>query len=175
MKNNVIKHIAINIAFIACLCCEAQTKPGGGIIGSSSAGVTDPCHPPVCYPFQNLDLLQIYATDLQILEAVLGGGGCCLRQGTQDSILAELKKIDAKDTITTNAFTYLYINAAGIHTYTHGTYWAISVKNIGKTNAQFDGAILPPGESVVIPYARNRLPKTVSLNAGKSTLLVLVQ
>jgi hypothetical protein len=120
-----------------------------------------------------LDLLQIYATDLQILEAVSGGStSCCTRQGTQDSILAELKKIDA---ITTNGFIYSYINSTGVHTYTYGTYWAITVQNVGTSNAQFDGSVLPPGASVVIPYARNRLPRTVSINALKSTLLVLVQ
>jgi hypothetical protein len=172
MKTKINKLIVISVLFTACFYSQAQTRPSGGII-SSSGGAFDPCHPPVCYPFQNLDLLQIYATDLQILEAVSGGStSCCTRQGTQDSILAELKKIDA---ITTNGFIYSYINSTGVHTYTYGTYWAITVQNVGTSNAQFDGSVLPPGASVVIPYARNRLPRTVSINALKSTLLVLVQ
>jgi hypothetical protein len=179
MKNNFKKLICISVLFIACFCSHAQTRPSGGLI-SSSGGTFDPCHPPVCYPFQNLDLLQIYATDLQILNAVSGGStSCCTRQGTQDSILAELKKIDTNtgnlNTITTNAFIYTYLNSTGVHTYTYGTYWAITVQNVGTSNAQFDGSVLPPGASVVIPYARNRLPRTVSINALKSTLLVLVQ
>jgi hypothetical protein len=165
MKNKIKKLIVISVLFMACFCSQAQTRPSGATF--------DPCHPPVCYPFQNLDLLQIYATDLQILEAVSGGStSCCIRQGTQDSILAELKKID---TITTNSFIYSFINSSGVHTYKYGTYWAITVQNVGKSNAQFDGVALPPGASVIIPYARNRLPRTVSINALKSTLLVLVQ
>ena len=170
MKNKFKKLIVISVLFMTYFCSQAQDRVIG--IGSNTSSI-DPCHPPVCYPFQNLDLLQIYATDLQILSALSGGTtSCCIRQGTQDSILAELKKIDA---ITTNKFIYSYINSTGVHTYTYGTYWAITVQNVGTSNAQFDGFVLPPGTSVVIPYERYRLPRTVSINALKSTLLVLVQ
>ncbi|MEO8760056.1 MAG: hypothetical protein ABI448_04145, partial [Bacteroidia bacterium] len=104
---------------------------------------------------------------------------CCIRQGTQDSILAALKKIAVNtkkvNTVIKNSFTYSYINSAGVHTYKYGTYWAITVKNTGTSIAQFDGSILPPGESVIIPYSRNRLPRTVSINSLKSTLTVLIQ
>jgi hypothetical protein len=177
MKTKIKKSVFIGVLFMACFCCQAQDRFIG--IGSNG-GVTDPCHPPVCYPFQNLDLLQIYATDLQILAAVSGGSTtCCTRQSTQDSILVELKKIDANtanlNATTPNNFSYLYINSSAVHTYPYGSYRAISVQNIGTSNAQFDGAILPPNASVIIPYSKYRLPKTISFNALKSTLLVLVQ
>jgi|GEM_PF-4089839 len=176
MKNKIKKLILFSVSIIVCFSCHAQLR--GNIISSSGSSF-DPCHPPVCYPFQNLDLLQIYATDLQILAALSESSTCCTRQSTQDSILNTLKSINTiienLDTVTTNNFSYSYIKGSGIHTYTYGTYLSISVQNIGDADAQFDGANLPPGANVTIPYSKNRLPKTVTLDANKSTLLVLVQ
>jgi hypothetical protein len=176
MKTNIIKLIGISLLFFTCQISTAQNHIAGI---SSSGGSLDPCHPPVCYPFQNLDLLQIYATDLQILEALSQSSTCCTRQGTQDSILTTLKSINTIienfDSVTTNNFSYTYIKGSGVHTYTYGSYWAISVQNIGTVNAQFDGNTLPPGAIVTIGYSRYRLPKTVTLNALSSTLIVLVQ